>query len=247
MNKGYKLDIIGACLSRTGTNSLKLALDHLGYKTYHGFDCFELQQFPIWDKISKTRTGFEEVFKKEYNACADSPSCYFYKELMKENPDAKVILTIRDSPEAWWKSMDKTIYSIYDPRRRELSGKIVFFLVRKVSDGINISSKLLGNYIGLSSTEMFKKENSIKLYNKYIEDVKNHVPANKLLIFNVKEGWEPLCKFLNCKVPDIPFPRTNNHDEFREKFKHFYMLGNILLVVFVCVLLIVYYIMTRQA
>lgn len=112
---------------------------------------------------------------------------------MGKYPDAKVVLTVRD-PEKWYTSVLNTIYTIRVPDSNDP--------VLKLADD------LIWN--GVFKGKFEDKEAAIKIFNEHIEQVKQHVPEDRLLVFSVKDGWEPLCKFLDVPIPETPFPRIND-------------------------------------
>jgi hypothetical protein len=197
------LQVIGAGFGRSGTMSLRSALEILGYKP-----CYHMQaaltnyfhlRFWIRAKLGKP-VNYRRFFRK-YKATVDWPACEFYEELMAEFPDAKVLLNVRD-PEAWYDSMFNTIWAIQKA--------FPFWFPKeylKIHDDIMWDTRFNG--------EFTNREKTIEVYKRRIEDVKRRVPPEKLLVFNVKDGWEPLCAFLGKPVPrDIPFPNLNDRRFF---------------------------------
>ena len=155
-----------------------------------------------------------------YEAMTDLPGCVFYKELMEKYPEAKVILTVRD-PETWYESAYHTIHQPAGVGQK--IGMMVKALFSKRY------KKLLRLVMMLMKTVWWKngffqgkfkdKATAIRLFNEHNEAVKRDVPAEKLLVFSVKEGWEPLCTFLEVPVPDTPFPKVNERAGFQELMK----------------------------
>jgi hypothetical protein len=211
--KGYELKVIGASLPRTGSMSTKVALEMLGFgKCYHMIENMKNDHSMKWvDLFNKKHSNFGVVLSG-YSSTTDGPGCFFWEELMEENPDAKVIITTREDAEAWYKSMNETILNIMDKSRHS-------FLVTLTYKILPMPYKMmkLNDCIAARFNNDISKENLIKYYNDYIEDVKKKCPSEKLLIFNVKEGWEPLCKFLNVPVPLEEFPRINDTKEFNKR------------------------------
>ena len=155
----------------------------------------------------KKNYDWENIYKG-YGACLDFPSCNYYKELMKFYPDAKVILNLRDD-KSWVKSWNV------------LNNKILkSFTFRFIAKLPNTSFKLqkdIHNEMILGPRGAFQNaktdEEKMKRFNEWNQSVIDNVPKDRLLIYKVSEGWEPICKFLNVDVPDIPFPyknKTNN-------------------------------------
>lgn len=201
------LQVVGAGYGRTGTVSLKLALEQLGYAPcHHMTEIFaHPEQVPFWDRAAQgERMNWDEVFSS-YKASCDWPSCAFYKELADFYPQSKVILTLRD-PQSWYKSVAATIMrSMSKPKPGQ-------FALPGIFGPLLIGEKTFGN--DLSEAHM------IDVFNRHNEEVKRTIPANRLLVFQASEGWEPLCKFLGKPVPDAPYPKANSTDEFLARARH---------------------------
>lgn len=139
-------------------------------------------------------------FFRRYHSVVDWPACSFYKELMIVFPEAKILLNVRD-PEEWYDSMHETIWAIqpafpfWFPR-----------IVRTMHDEIIWGGNLKGVFEN--------REKAILAYRDWIEEVKRTVPAEKLLVYEVKQGWKPLCDFLGVPIPDKPFPHINERRSF---------------------------------
>ncbi|KAK9709244.1 hypothetical protein K7432_009162 [Basidiobolus ranarum] len=216
MAKPSELQIIGAGYCRTGTMSTKTALDKLGYNTHHMFEVMKNMetQGPLWLDVVAGKPDWDKIFEN-YSASVDCPSFWWYKELSQKYPDAKIVLTVRD-PEKWYQSCYNTIYQLY-----KCSTLICD------ADDLNQTHKLittLANEVIWGPTGCFQgrfkdKEWTINQFKQHIEEVKRTIPADKLLVFEVKEGWEPLCKFLGKPVPDEPFPHVNDTNEMKERLK----------------------------
>jgi hypothetical protein len=152
-----------------------------------------------------------------YEATVDFPCYPWYKQHMKQYPDAKVILSTRPF-EQWYTSFYSTIWKAQNPPESE-----------RIAMGQRIASnprlQLVMQVMGLAkqtiNEEHFQgkfldKEFMEDVFNKHNEEVKNYVPANKLLVYDVCEGWEPLCSFLNINVPTELLPHTNKKEDFAE-------------------------------
>lgn len=195
------LKVIGAGFGRTGTLSLKHALEVLGFHPcYHMSELFDKPgATEQWTTITGGAPADWNVVFEGYQATVDWPACTFYQELIQTYPDAKVLLTIRE-PEKWYESVSSTIFQI---SRSNLShsphARLVNALIwERTFDG-----------------KFEEKEYAIAVFLQHIEEVKRHVPAEKLLVYDVKEGWEPLCSFFGVDVPaDLPFPHLNDRDNF---------------------------------
>ncbi len=212
------IKIIGAGLPRTGTNTLKESLERLGYaKTYH---MKELLVHPAnlhyWLTLKDTGTTDWDSLYNGYQATVDFPGYPWYKEHMKRYPDAKVILTVRPF-ENWYSSIYSTIWQagpqtvgekvammsklIVNPRLRSVIKCVKF------AKGTIFSTHLEGKFTDKAYAE--------KVFNKHTADVKAYVPADKLLVYDVSEGWDPLCNFLGVPVPKEPLPHLNKKENFK--------------------------------
>ena len=199
------LSVIGAGLGRTGTMSLKLALERLG----HG-PCYHMKEVlahldahvPMWDRAAEGGLVDWDVLFEGYRAAVDHPAAGFYRELAAHYPEAKVILTVRD-PERWFQSFTNTILH---PLTEPLPDHLVAWgtMVRKA-----ILDRVFDGNVA-------DKTHVIASYERHNEEVKRAVPRGRLLVYEVAQGWEPLCQFLEAPVPDEPFPMANTTDEFRE-------------------------------
>jgi hypothetical protein len=211
------LKVIGAGVGRTGTHSLKLALEELGFgKCYHMDNLIteSPQDVSYWsDAKAGKPVNWEELFKG-YQSAVDIPTFYFYKELMKIYPDAKLILSTRN-PEGWYKSFGDTIIRQSKPGLGQiLSMSVRMPFNKKLRQQLGVF-KYAGGFLKEFFPKGFEnKEASIKFFNDWNQSVIATVPKEKLLVYNVKEGWEPLCRFLNVPVPSKTFPHSNTTSEF---------------------------------
>lgn len=191
------LRVIGAGLGRTGTLSLKLALEQLGLgPCYHMLEVRAApERLEHWNRIADgEQVDWDEVFAG-FQSTVDWPACNYWRELMARYPDAKVILSLRD-PDGWFRSTQATIFS--DP----------------VQEGAPPSiRKILKDVVG---QDLHDRDACIAAFERHNASVREGVPAGKLLVFDAKHGWEPLCAFLGVPVPDAPFPSVNTTDEFRK-------------------------------
>eukprot|EP00171_Calliarthron_tuberculosum_P023239 IDg23239t1 len=196
------LQVIGAGFGRTGTLSLKLALEQLGFdKCHHMFEvCQNPKQSDAFLTASKGGEVDWDTLFEGYKASCDFPSSPFYKQLYEKYPDARVVLTVRE-PEKWYESTMETIYASSSPPAGSFGSNLMPMINAVIWDGV-------------FDGQFEDKEYAIRVFNEHTEEVKRVVPANRLLVFSVKEGWEPLCNFLECPVPDTPFPRVNDREAF---------------------------------
>lgn len=212
------IKIIGAGLPRTGTNTLKSSLEKLGYvKTYHMKELLvHPENFHYWKSLNETGTTQWDELYNGFQASVDFPAYPWYKEHMKQYPDAKVILTVRPF-EKWHSSVYSTVWQAGPqtiPQKIKMLVKVLFNpRIRSVIKCIKLAKKMI---FGVSFEGKFAdKEVAEKLFNKHNEDVKAYVPADKLLVYDVSEGWGPLCKFLGVPEPAEPLPHLNKKENFK--------------------------------
>jgi hypothetical protein len=215
------IQIIGAGFGRTGTASLKLALERLGYsKCYHMSELIQNpEQVKYWQTLQAGKEPDWNDLFKGYKATVDFPGCMYYKQMMVKYPDAKVILTMRDA-DKWWQSAHDTIYSASANTRMRVVMRIMgFFLpkLKRMSRVFDFANTVI--WEKMFSGRFLDKEFAKPIFNKFNEEVIASVPKDKLLIFEVKQGWEPLCTFLNVPVPNEPFPKVNDTEEFNNRRK----------------------------
>lgn len=201
------LQVIGAGVGRTGTYSLKLALNLLGVGPCHHMEEVILhlpQQVPLWAKAEAGQPDWPAIFKG-YTSAVDWPTATFFRELNAAYPKAKFILTVR-SPESWVESFSSTIFKLLD-MKSEMPAELQDWLAM----GIAVIEKA-GFRQGMDKPAL------ARAFNAHIEAVKKTIPADRLLVYQVKEGWGPLCAFLGKPVPSEDFPRSNDRGEFWERF-----------------------------
>lgn len=206
-------------MGRTGTHSLKLALEQLGFnKCYHMTELLNApENVGYFEKAEAGQPVDWDTLFTGYLSAVDYPVARYYKQLVAKYPDAKVIHTVRD-PESWYKSCTQTIFWASKPSLGRILGMMVKMpfspMIRKRLPVLKYNGKLINLEFG---DDLLNKAEVIKRFNAHNEEVMKMVPKERLLVYNVKEGWEPLCRFLNVPVPSTPFPLTNTTNEFREK------------------------------
>ncbi len=213
------IQIIGAGFPRTGTTTLKRCLETLGYdKTYHMKELLvNPHNLHYWKQLDETGETDWDGLYDGYKATVDFPCYPWYKEHLKRYPDAKVILTVRPF-DAWYKSVDSTVFRAGPQTPGEkikMLGKLLFSKrARRVVKCIKFFKysffhKRLHDRFG-------EKEYARQYWDSHIEEVKSHVPADQLLIYDVRDGWAPLCEFLGMPVPDEELPHLNKKENFKE-------------------------------
>ena len=204
------LEVIGAGFGRTGTMSLKVALEELGYgPCYHMVELFEHpEHVQRWEAAVRGEpVNWGEMFAG-YRATVDWPGAAFYKELMEAYPEAKVLLSVRD-PERWYESTKNTIYATVDPSPE---------MIAAVGPAPRLNNELI--WKRTFGEDFADRQHAIEVFERHNEEVKRYVPADQLLVYKVKEGWEPLCDFLGVEAPKgKPFPHLNDTDSFQRMLR----------------------------
>lgn len=212
------LRVIGAGMGRTGTLSLKLALEMLGFGPCHHM--MELLAEPAtgvhWRTLWKTGKADWDAIYAGYNSAVDFPTYRHYAELAERYPEARVVLTVRD-PARWWQSTYETIYRA-EPG---VGGKLKLAFQAIYSRQARQIIPLMGNvgpvlWKGDFEGRFEDKAFAIEKYEAHVAAVKATIPAERLLVFQVADGWAPLCAHLGVPVPDVPFPRANSRAEFQK-------------------------------
>lgn len=199
------LSVIGAGFGRTGTLSLKLALDRLGFGPCHHM--IEVLAHPAqaaaWQAAAEGKPVDWDALLDGYGAAVDWPSCHFWRELSAHYPAAKVILTARDA-DSWYESIAATIGRATeagsgppDPELRKVLAMAQFVVM-----GCTFAGRL------------GEPAHAKAVFNRHNAAVVAGLPRDRLLQFNVAEGWAPLCRFLDRPIPSEPFPRANSREEF---------------------------------
>ena len=191
------LRVIGAGFGRTGTDSMREALNMLGVGPCHHMHEVreDSGQQSLWRAVAAGATPDWEQLFAGYHAAVDWPSAFFWRELADYYPDAKVLLTIR-STESWLASMDKTILNA----------------IRTGTDPEAIGKVLIGGRV--FDGRLDDLDHIASVYEQNTASVQASIPADRLLTYTIGDGWEPLCEFLQVAVPDVDYPRRNSTKEF---------------------------------
>lgn len=213
--------VIGAGFGRTGTLSLKYALETLGLgKCYHMAELFmNTEQVVHWENAANGKpTAWEELLSG-YQSIVDFPGCIYYQDLMKTYPDAKVVLTVRD-PERWFESASQTIFPA-GPNPIQLITMLLKLPFSKRTRNLLriIKANEKGIFQNVFQGRKKDKAFAIERFQQHIAEVKKAVPAERLLVYEVSQGWEPLCGFLGLPIPSTPFPKVNRREDFPKMFR----------------------------
>jgi hypothetical protein len=202
------LKIVGAGFGRTGTKSLKFALEMLGVgPCYHMTELHQNpEQLTFWQEAASTgKTDWDALFDG-YESCVDWPAAFYWRELAAYYPDAKVLLSVR-SAESWVKSIQSTIFKGLktlpdmppgmERDRRAMNYEII--AKRSFDERLDDTDYL------------------ISAFNDHIAEVQRSIPAERLLTYDGAQGWEPLCDFLGVPAPEEDYPFTNTTADFQTR------------------------------
>jgi hypothetical protein len=204
------LEVIGAGFGRTGTLSLKYALQKLGFDAcYHMIDVLQTPgHAAVWSAAADGQPVDWDALFAGYRATVDWPGAYFWRELTARYPEAKVILSVRPA-EAWYRSARDTIFGI---SRADMPAELP-----GAGDQHAMAEKVVWG--GTFGGRFEDKAHAIDVYEKHNAEVKRTIPADRLLVYEPGQGWEPLCRFLNRPIPDEPYPHVNTTEEFNSRLK----------------------------
>lgn len=203
------LEVIGAGFGRTGTNSLRLALERLGFAPCHHM--FEVrdnpEQLPAWEAAARGEGADWDSMFKGYRAQVDWPGAAYWKQLSDHYPDAKVILSVRD-PDVWFDSVQSTI----GPFMTGMRG-------RHDSAHLNAMAEMCYQFIvqDIFDGKMDDRNHALATFERHVAEVIDTIPSRRLLVYRTGSGWKPLCDFLGVPEPEDPYPLTNSTREFQER------------------------------
>ncbi|MBO2460607.1 sulfotransferase family protein [Actinomadura violacea] len=203
------LQVIGVGFGRTGTLSLRTALERLGFGPCHHMKALfeDPAQIGLWREVAESQTPDWDRVYDGYRATVDWPGAAYWRELVRHYPDAKVVLTVRD-PERWYQSAQATIFQSHNADLDGAPAEVAE--MRDVADAIVWKGVLGGR---------FDRDHAIATFNRHNEAVRREIPSGRLLEFEAAQGWDPLCAFLGVPVPDEPYPRSNDRAEFTAMLK----------------------------
>ena len=200
------LRVVGAGLGRTGTHSLKLALEQLlGGPCYHMMETFgRPDDIPVWHAAINGDPPDWSEFLDEYIATVDWPAAAFWRELADENPDAVVLLSSRSSADAWWTSANDTIFQI---SQRDVPPEADIFRAQMAMATDMLTKTFTTNWTDEAEAE--------RAYDAHNAAVRATVDPARLVDWHPGDGWDPICAALSLPVPDEPFPHVNSTADFR--------------------------------
>lgn len=197
------LRVIGAGVGRTGTYSLKLAINRLGLgPSHHMAEVLHHRpaQLPLWEAALDGRPDWTAIHDGYYSAM-DWPTAGFFRELSSAYPRAKFVLAHR-SPESWAASFSETIYKLLAAKGEA---------PEDIRPWLDMAMRVVEKSGFPGGLEVEGLRERFVAHNRAVQEA---VPADRLLLYEVKDGWGPLCDFLEAPEPDEPFPRTNDRGEF---------------------------------
>lgn len=205
------MQVIGAGFGRTGTMSLKGALEQLGFgPSFHMIDVARNPELlPGWQAAVDGEPADWRALLDGWESTVDWPACTFWERIAEAFPDAKILLSVRD-PDAWYESCLRSIHATAQAAARgELEGGSV-----DVSpEAMRMINRLIWD--GTFEGRFEDRDFAIRVFTDHNEDVMRKVPSDRLLVYEITQGWEPLCDFLDVPVPDTPLPHLNDSASFR--------------------------------
>jgi hypothetical protein len=229
------LEVIGAGFGRTGTQSLKAALEELGFDPCYDHLFGRPEDVEFWEAAARGKSVDWNELLGGYRATTDWPACSFYEELMQRYPHTKVILTVRD-PNRWYESTYSTLYlrgriassPVFRCLRRlglrQFNANTFLLLVLRAGALVGLFRPGMGRVAGLNDRLIWEdtfggnfedRQHAIEVFERHNEEVRHRVPVERLLVYEIKEGWGPLCDFLGVEEPNKPFPHLNATHTFR--------------------------------
>ncbi len=203
------LELIGAGLGRTGTLSLKVALERIGYgPCYHMIEVLTApERGRHW--LEQTQGGchdWDAIFQG-FRATVDWPAAAFWRELVERAPDAKVLLSLRDA-DRWYDSVMNTIYKAMtqEPPERapetlhDFHAMVYALIFERTFEG-----------------RLKDRDHAKRIFEEHNQAVIDAIPASRLLVYQPGDGWEPICRFLEVPVPDEDFPHLNDTAWYRAR------------------------------
>ncbi len=210
------LKVIGAGFPRTGTTSLKTALELLGFgRCCHMWELFKPEhawRWPMWRRAVDGKPVHWPTLYRGFQSTVDSPGCFFWRKLARAFPEAKVILTVRD-PHSWLLSSQRGAAvgeaqvdrNRLDPVMSATIGRMDAAIAREWGSSLDTPPGM--------TRDQFLREQLLR----HTEIVKSEIAPERLLVFQVSEGWGPLCRFLGVDEPGVDFPHENDLGDFTRR------------------------------
>jgi len=199
------LRVVGAGLGRTGTLSLKVALEKLlGAPCHHMMEVFtHPEQVEVWTAAFKGKPPDWKKFLAPYAATVDWPSAGLWWEIAQAFPNAVILLSTRDSAETWWSSASETIFPSLG--------------AAPAGPWRDMAQAMMNERF---TPHLKDKAAAIAAYERHNADVRKRAPKGRLVEYRPGDGWEPLCKALGVPVPKEPYPKTNTREEFLDRIRN---------------------------
>jgi hypothetical protein len=213
--------VIGAGFGRTGTRSLKAALELLGYGPCYHMSTVIAEPYRVrqWLDVGEGRSHDWDTIFDGFESAVDWPASSYWRELAEHHPAAKVILTVRD-PERWYESVVSTVFAgALAKGRPPLRRRVIRWLIARRAPDFALYPRMAKATVfdRLFDGRLDDRAHVLRVYEEHQTAVKAALPADRLLVFDVRDGWEPLCAFLGAPVPPEPFPQVNERDAFARK------------------------------
>jgi hypothetical protein len=213
--------VICVGLNRTGTTSLTLALEELGFGPCYHIRTLNSEPHRVVDWITAERdpalADWKRIFRG-FDSAVGSPASAFWREITDEFNYAKVILTVRPA-DGWYESVAATLNEALAPEPaavRLLTWQRPSQAATYAKASDEFQQRILQREVGGDFSD---RERTIKAFDKHIADVKARIQADRLLVYSVRDGWGPLCTFLGVPEPDRPFPRENDRATYRRRLR----------------------------
>lgn len=213
------MKVIGVGIARTGTVSLKAALERLGFgPCFHSRHVLDHpERIALWDAAVRGEAVDWGSLLAGYQSSAAWPGAAFWRRLLAYFPDAKAVLTERD-PERWYNSMRQTVYELNGGGTDSELAEVARQEIPSVTAMHRFNRKLIWD--GFFGGRFTDREHALRAYAEHNAAVRREVPPDRLLVFRVTEGWQPLCAFLGVPEPAEPFPRLNDQEAFWGQVRH---------------------------
>ncbi|WP_067828608.1 sulfotransferase family protein [Actinomadura kijaniata] len=212
------LDVIGAGFGRTGTYSLKTALTRLGYGPCHHMTSLgeDPNLLRHWEAVVAGQPVQWERVLSGYRSAVDWPVAAYWRQLAAAYPTAKIILTVR-CPHRWYASMQRTLYRSSGPASPGMNG-LLMWMEDRLDPYLRRRRQISREVIWRQTFDdrFTERDHAIAVFERHNAQVQAALPAERLLVFDTAQGWEPLCAFLDVAVPDEPFPRLNDATAFQD-------------------------------